>query len=248
MILREATIQYKGYDPYTLSHGSGKKICCSCDNCGRVRWVRKQSYHKLCHKCSIKRGNEHSLYKIHKIGKDALAWKGGEITLVCKQCGNEYQSAPSLNRKFCSRKCRGKWVSENLIGENSLNWKGGEVTLICQQCGKKYQSKPAFKSIFCSNKCHNKWMHINRIGNKSPAWKGGISNIRDHILPINQCNCLNKRFEGSNGHHFNKNTVIFIPKDLHKHLYHNLKNGQGMEVINLLALQFINGGLMYLSK
>lgn len=52
MILREATIKYKGYDPDTLSLKSRKRICCSCDNCGRVRWVMKGHYRDLCKSCA----------------------------------------------------------------------------------------------------------------------------------------------------------------------------------------------------
>ncbi len=52
MILIEATIKYKGYDPNTLSKGSGKRICCSCDECGRVRWIGFKSYKNLCGKCA----------------------------------------------------------------------------------------------------------------------------------------------------------------------------------------------------
>ena len=52
MILRNATIQYKGYDPEDLSHGSHKRICVSCDICGRVRYVEYCACRDLCHKCA----------------------------------------------------------------------------------------------------------------------------------------------------------------------------------------------------
>ena len=52
MILREATIKYKGYDPEDLSRGSHKRICVSCDMCGRVRYVNYQAYRDLCGSCA----------------------------------------------------------------------------------------------------------------------------------------------------------------------------------------------------
>ena len=52
MILREATIQYKDYDPEDLSKGSHKRICVSCDMCGRVKYSEFKSYSKLCASCS----------------------------------------------------------------------------------------------------------------------------------------------------------------------------------------------------
>lgn len=53
MILRNATIQYSGTDPDTLTPKSHKRICCACDRCGRVRWIPKQGYRDLCYYCSI---------------------------------------------------------------------------------------------------------------------------------------------------------------------------------------------------
>lgn len=52
MILREATIKYAGYDPNNLTSSSAKRVCCVCDECGRVRWAGKAWYNDLCHKCA----------------------------------------------------------------------------------------------------------------------------------------------------------------------------------------------------
>ena len=54
MILRQATIRYKGYDPEDLKPQSNKRVCVSCDKCGRVRWLRKSMYRDLCVSCSRK--------------------------------------------------------------------------------------------------------------------------------------------------------------------------------------------------
>jgi hypothetical protein len=52
-------------------------------------------------------------------------------------------------------------------------------------------------------------------------------------------NPVNKSFEGSNGHHLNdKRTVIYIPKSLHKSIYHNHNTGQGMIEMDTLAVQY----------
>jgi len=50
---------------------------------------------------------------------------------------------------------------------------------------------------------------------------------------------LNNRFEGCEGHHIDNECVIHIPKELHKSIRHNLKNGSGMFEINQLALNFL---------
>jgi len=43
---------------------------------------------------------------------------------------------------------------------------------------------------------------------------------------------LNEPFEGSHGHHIDHIHVVFIPMNLHRSLYHALKNPESMERIN----------------
>jgi hypothetical protein len=53
---------------------------------------------------------------------------------------------------------------------------------------------------------------------------------------------LNSYFEDCEGHHITHNFVIYIPKTLHKSVWHNLNTGQGMKTINTLALDFLVSG------
>ena len=57
MILQEATIKYAGYNPDILKPKSQKKICVSCNRCGRVRWIGFYQYRDLCKSC-VKKGNK----------------------------------------------------------------------------------------------------------------------------------------------------------------------------------------------
>ena len=66
---------------------------------------------------------------------------------------------------------------------------------------------------------------------------------RNHVLPESQCIKLNKKFLNSNAHHLTKSIIIYIPIELHRHIRHSLKSGIGMGLMNMLALQFINGEL-----
>ena len=123
MILQEATIQYKGYDPNTLSKGSSKRICVSCDICGRVRWVPKQGYHDLCKSCVQK--HPHKLPKpkfikekdrfipgtgidrILTIEKfeydpiDLMDKSNRKVIRICKNCGKVNEIWFSAYRDFC---------------------------------------------------------------------------------------------------------------------------------------------------
>ena len=50
---------------------------------------------------------------------------------------------------------------------------------------------------------------------------------------------INSPFKDSEGHHLDKAFVLYIPKELHKSVYHNIYTEQGMEKINDLAFQWL---------
>ncbi len=80
-------------------------------------------------------------------------------------------------RKLCSRKCKGKWDSENYRGEKNHSWKGGNVSRVCKVCGKEFKVKKnevkKGYGKFCSQKCTGKWRSESFSGENSPNWKGG---------------------------------------------------------------------------
>ena len=202
MILRQATIKYSGVDPDDLKLKSNKRICISCDDCGRVRWVKYLSYTSLCGSCAakirFKNKENHPMYG--KIGKDN----------------------PRFGMKHTNE-------TKKLISKNHPNHKG--------------ENNPNYRNHKLAGE-NNPNYGIHKFGKDAAAWKGGyVPQHRLHVLPIKKCIKLNSRFIGSEGHHLNKDTVIFIPKELHKHIWHNFKSGQGMEEMNVLALQFISGEL-----
>ena len=63
MILRQATIKYKGYDPEYLKPKSNKRVCVSCDECGKVRYVNYCAYRDLCLDCKNKKNPPHLGHK-----------------------------------------------------------------------------------------------------------------------------------------------------------------------------------------
>lgn len=50
---------------------------------------------------------------------------------------------------------------------------------------------------------------------------------------------LNKHFEGSNGHHINKDDIIYIPAELHRQYPHAQKDKQSMKIINKKAFEYM---------
>ena len=50
---------------------------------------------------------------------------------------------------------------------------------------------------------------------------------------------LNKPFEGSEAHHICLTFVIYIPREMHKSIYHNVWTGKNMDKINALAFDYL---------
>ena len=50
---------------------------------------------------------------------------------------------------------------------------------------------------------------------------------------------LNKPFMGCEAHHISENFVIYIPKKIHRWLYHSVWTWQNMEQMNKVAIEFL---------
>jgi hypothetical protein len=55
---------------------------------------------------------------------------------------------------------------------------------------------------------------------------------------------LNIRFDDSHGHHIDNKIVIFIPKDIHRSIYHNHKKPETMNNINIVAWDFLERSVL----
>jgi hypothetical protein len=50
---------------------------------------------------------------------------------------------------------------------------------------------------------------------------------------------LNKSFEGAVGHHIDLETIVYIPEELHKSVWHNVWTGHNMSKINKIVFEWI---------
>lgn len=253
MILREATIKYKGYNPDDLKPKSKKRVCVTCDMCGRVRWQPMVNSHSsLCRSCSkkgdknpqygligklsfnygkhlsdehkdkISKGNMNKIVssetRLKRSGSNNWNYQGGLITKICEICGDEFKvKRCQSDQRFCSQKCMQKWQSENLVGENNSFY------------GHKHSDEYKLN--------HS----INELGKLNPNWKGGCD--RSHVKPKNQCIQLNVKFKGSEFHHIMSGVGIYIPKNIHRSIWHDLKNRLRITEINKLAFNYLMGDL-----
>lgn len=63
MIDRALTIEKFGHDPDMLSRGSAKRVVAVCENCGKARDLKKQSYRDLCFLCAMRKKKSFDIEK-----------------------------------------------------------------------------------------------------------------------------------------------------------------------------------------
>jgi hypothetical protein len=80
------------------------------------------------------------------------------------------------------------------------------------------------------------------FGEDHSNWKGG-KQLREkrHRAKRRQLGheCINEPFEGCEGHHIDKDHIVFIPKWLHQSIHHNLNKPKSMEQINLCMIYWL---------
>ena len=79
---------------------------------------------------------------------------------------------------------------------------------------------------------------LTRARKSAANWKGGPQMViarRNHKRRALGWNPLNSWFVGCEGHHINKNDVIYTPIAVHKSIRHNVFTGRNMDKINTLV-------------
>lgn len=114
-------------------------------------------------------------------GKKNPSWKGGKVKRECATCGQEYLCFPSVNSRFCSKKCSRPGAGRN--ADANPNWRGGMVTLVCANCNKEFQVSPsrANSQVYCSNECF--WAHSFPRGSKRWRTRFGMSGTKSGKRP-----------------------------------------------------------------
>lgn len=155
------------------------------------------------------------------------------VKIVCENCSKDFYVKPCHVgvRKFCSRRCMGKWYSINRIGEKSANWHGGNV-IKCFLCGKSFKTNPYLKGIakFCSKKCYGKWFSINKRGKNNSHYQDIMKNCivcnkgyrviksRENTAKFCSRECKKKHYTGKNHYNWQGGYTGHIQKKLRDRL------------------------------
>jgi 5-methylcytosine-specific restriction endonuclease McrA len=133
----------------------------------------------------------------------------GKKIVNCLNCGIEMEVLVSRinsgHGKFCSKRCRSKWETENKSGINSPIYR--KIKCICSYCGKEKMIYRCLagksKNNFCNNECHAKWRSEHIIGENNPNWNPNISDLerksrRERKINVEYKNWRIKIFERDN--------------------------------------------------
>ena len=153
-------------------YGKACRIWKTCPICGKRFWHYRSASQTHCSRnCSGR------ITVISNLGVKELP------PMFCEQCGKEITGPKWRNRRFCSRKCFGKWLSESCKGIPRPEVAGERPDLqdrierICKQCGKAFQIKRsrADRRKFCCNDCYVSWQQANHPGSgiDNWNWRGG---------------------------------------------------------------------------
>ena len=90
-----------------------------CPACGGTKYRNSQ----LCRKC----------HSARSVGPANPGWKGGKVSLACKNCETQFLRFPSQRSEFCSRACRNSYG----LVDVTCAWPDCETTMRARACTNK---------------------------------------------------------------------------------------------------------------
>lgn len=98
-----------------------------------------------------------------------------KTVITCEVCNKQFvvQHCRKDKARFCSNKCRGVWISQNIYGDKIYNYKK-KIEKTCLECDKVFYIHTYRKdgARFCSKKCSNTWHARNRHKTVNKLCKG----------------------------------------------------------------------------
>jgi len=148
------------------------------------------------------------------------------IEIKCKQCNKIFYTRPSrINKKFfCCKQCYSLYQKEH---PNLTQFKIGHIGYKNKPwLGKKQPSESVDKRSGINN---TRWKGGRKITRGKSRIKSRLKRkeLRFKYIPLNDC-----IEDGWEGHHIDKEYVIFIPGWLHKSVWHSVTKNINMDIIN----------------
>lgn len=131
----------------------------TCAWCGDGVWVSPSFFDLDNHFCD--KECETQFKRNSWVKEDHPSWDGGNETVTCEECGDEYEVKPSEvnGTRFCSRDC----LHENRSVEPDQ--------IDCAECGSTFERKPyqiKGDHAFCTDSCYRSWLSDRHSGDGNP--------------------------------------------------------------------------------
>lgn len=270
MIDEDRTMQMFGYTSSDLSTHSGKKVAIVCEECGAYRLAPFNQIRVLCRICSdaLRRGiprSEDVKQRIsetlmgHTVSEESRQKMSDKVNAYYSNPDNHEKRRVSAIETWRTPRHRETMVAAMLQYNHDHPEKGIQHSLFMtdrfvsddvrtkhSENQIKVLSDPKTRAKMSAS-ATARMKDVRERARISSTLRGipyeewaGFSNKnwRDWSKAV----YLNKWFIGCERHHLTQTIVACIPTELHKHIAHNLSNGYNMGEMNMLALQFINGG------
>lgn len=166
---------------------------------------------------------------------------GKKVLAICNDCGKERIVIKNRYRDLCTS-CTQKG-NTNMLGKHHSEEtkqkisKGNRDKHLSDETKQKISKAHIDKHHTEETKCKiSKSQQGTHMGENHPNWKGGTKLTRARadtkrrelfgFIPHN------KAQKDFHGHHLDFNHVIFIPKELHRSIYHSVTKNINMNLIN----------------
>lgn len=208
---RIKTIEKFGYDPICLTPKSNKKIIAICEGCGLYNTIYKHSW-------ASKVSDE---YLCHSCRLKTSETKKKMSIANSKPRGH----MPQSQKDNISNALKGRKRSHR-----SEDW--------CKNISKGKKGKSTKLKGQLKSPEHKEKISASMQGIPYSEWTGYAD---DTWKQWHNCTYINEIFPNCHRHHITPTLIVCIPADLHNHIQHNMRTGENMGEINLLAMQYVFG-------
>lgn len=154
----------------------------------------------------------------------------------CRCCGAAY--TPTGNRqKYCVS------CASGIRAMYQHDWYLGRRDALVARCKKYYAAHKEDNALKCAA---YRIEHREEIAVRTRKWY--VENPGMVKIGHGKCKAkrrvlgfipMNQPFDGCNGHHIDRERVVYIPEVLHMSIRHNVWNGRNMGKINAVAFNFL---------
>lgn len=174
---------------------------------------------------------------------------------VCQRCGKDFQPTGG-KQKYC-HECRleveAEYNREHVRRWNRLhpdkhlsavrNWRKANPEKARALVGRYYAAHPEKSKErtykWRKNKPADALAAVRKYAKAHPEAIRAIQRKRKAKRRVLGFVAMNEPFEACEGHHLDKDHVVFIPKTLHRSICHNVWTGKNMDRINVLAYEWL---------